>query len=426
MGTMNISLPDPMKSWVEDQTRSGRYANSTDYVRDLIRRDRARLEAITEIQAAVDAGLASGPARPLDRAAFKSRRAGVATCGTSFTDEHVTVINRLLGSEGAGEVVFCFDPDEAGQKAAMRAWEQSSKFTAQTFVAVGPNGLDPCDLRTQAGNDAVQQMIASRKPIYEFMIRQHLAKFSLSNVSGRIAAAKAAAPIIAAIRDTTLRAVYERELAVMVSLDPQEIRQIVEDAIRQKAKAGVTAMRRDLNSSTSASQDELETSDASGAPVVEFPPINLQDPMIKVERQVLEVLIQVPDSYSESALKRILDFGFVHPAHNALVPALRELGFGGNHDHAWLTRFKSLLADNLQPIADQIASATLPAATETELARYAQGVVTGALDRTLTFEKNDLLAEMRAIDPQANRERFAEIQRRLVSLENDRRAIRGG
>lgn len=73
MGSMNISLPDPMKSWVEDQTRSGRYANSTDYVRDLIRRDRARLEAITEIQAAVDAGLASGPARPLDRAAFKSR-----------------------------------------------------------------------------------------------------------------------------------------------------------------------------------------------------------------------------------------------------------------------------------------------------------------------------------------------------------------
>ena len=73
MGTMNISLPDPMKSWVEDQTRSGRYANSSDYVRDLIRRDRERLDAIAEIQAAVDAGLASGPAEPLDRDAFKSR-----------------------------------------------------------------------------------------------------------------------------------------------------------------------------------------------------------------------------------------------------------------------------------------------------------------------------------------------------------------
>ena len=79
MGTMNISLPDPMKSWVEDQARSGRYANSSDYVRDLIRRDRARLEAVAEIQSAVDVGLARGPASALDREAFKSRmRAGHA------------------------------------------------------------------------------------------------------------------------------------------------------------------------------------------------------------------------------------------------------------------------------------------------------------------------------------------------------------
>lgn len=73
MGTMNISLPDPMKSWVEDQAKSGRYANSSDYVRDLIRRDRLRHEAVAEIQAALDAGLASGPAAPLDREAFKTR-----------------------------------------------------------------------------------------------------------------------------------------------------------------------------------------------------------------------------------------------------------------------------------------------------------------------------------------------------------------
>lgn len=73
MGTMNISLPDPMKTWVEDQAKSGRYANSSDYVRDLIRRDRARLEAIAELQAAVDAGLASGPGTRLDVEAFKAR-----------------------------------------------------------------------------------------------------------------------------------------------------------------------------------------------------------------------------------------------------------------------------------------------------------------------------------------------------------------
>jgi antitoxin ParD1/3/4 len=73
MGTMNISLPDPMKCWVEDQTKSGRYANSSDYVRDLIRRDRARSEAVVEVQGAIDEGLASGSAAPLDRAVFKAQ-----------------------------------------------------------------------------------------------------------------------------------------------------------------------------------------------------------------------------------------------------------------------------------------------------------------------------------------------------------------
>jgi DNA primase len=352
----------------------------------------------------------------------------VATCGTSFTDEHVTVINRLLGNDGTGEVIFCFDPDEAGQKAAMRAWEQSSRFTAQTFVAVGPNGLDPCDLRTQSGNEAVELMIKQRKPIYEFMVRQHLAKFDLSNVAGRIAAAKSAATIIAAIRDTTSRAVYERELAVMVSLDPQEIRQIVEEAVKNKAKSGVAGLRRNEDAQTPAETSGAETAgdETQPAPAAEFPPINLQDPMIRVERQVLEVLVQVPESYSESALKRILDFGFVHPAHNALVQPLRTLGFSTEHDHAWLLQLKTQISDRLQQVVDEIASATLPAATEADLARYSQGVITGALDRTLTFEKNDLLAEMRTIDPEANRTRFTEIQQRLVSLEADRRAIRGG
>jgi antitoxin ParD1/3/4 len=73
MGTMNISLPDPMKNWVEEQAKTGRYANSSDYVRDLIRRDRVCREAMAEIQSAVDAGLASGPAAPLDSSTFKSR-----------------------------------------------------------------------------------------------------------------------------------------------------------------------------------------------------------------------------------------------------------------------------------------------------------------------------------------------------------------
>jgi antitoxin ParD1/3/4 len=60
MATMNISLPDPMKEWVEAQSRTGRYSNASDYVRDLIRRDQERADRLGELQALVDAGMRSG------------------------------------------------------------------------------------------------------------------------------------------------------------------------------------------------------------------------------------------------------------------------------------------------------------------------------------------------------------------------------
>ena len=60
MATMNVSLPDAMKAWVEDRSRSGRYSNASDYVRDLIRRDQDRAEKIAKMQALIDEAAASG------------------------------------------------------------------------------------------------------------------------------------------------------------------------------------------------------------------------------------------------------------------------------------------------------------------------------------------------------------------------------
>lgn len=70
MATMNVSLPDPMKDWVESQTKSGRYSNASDYVRDLIRRDQDRQTAVAELQRLVDEGLESGPPQAFDMETF--------------------------------------------------------------------------------------------------------------------------------------------------------------------------------------------------------------------------------------------------------------------------------------------------------------------------------------------------------------------
>src|SRR5690606_30827446 len=133
---------------------------------DLARRDIARgkqvvvVEGYTDVMACHLAGVTTA----------------VATCGTAFGSDHITLIRRVLGdvanadTTATGEVIFTFDPDEAGQKAATRAFADEQRFAAQTFVAVAPEGLDPCDLRLERGDSAVRSLVESRKPMFEFMI----------------------------------------------------------------------------------------------------------------------------------------------------------------------------------------------------------------------------------------------------------------
>jgi len=75
MATMNISLPAPMKAWVEEQTRSGRYGNSSDVVRDLIRREQVKAEKIANMQRLVDEGRASGISNRTPRQIIEAARA---------------------------------------------------------------------------------------------------------------------------------------------------------------------------------------------------------------------------------------------------------------------------------------------------------------------------------------------------------------
>ena len=139
----------------------------------------------------------------------------VATCGTAFGGDHIRILRRLLMDDDSfrGEVIFTFDGDAAGQKAALRAFSEDQKFVTQTFVAVEPEGLDPCDLRQQKGDLALRDLIARRVPLFEFAIRSELAHHKLDSAEGRINALNATAPLVAQIRDKSLRPEYTRLLA---------------------------------------------------------------------------------------------------------------------------------------------------------------------------------------------------------------------
>jgi DNA primase len=173
----------------------------------------------------------------------------VATCGTAFGPDHARVVRRLMGASGGGgiqlasgesvggEVIFTFDGDSAGQKAAMRAFGEDQAFSAQTFVAVADGGMDPCDLRQTQGPEAVRSLVRTRQPLFEFVIRTTLQGYDLGTAEGRVAALRAAAPIPGGIRDAALRPEYTRMLAGWLGMDLETVQRAVQQATRSGGRS---------------------------------------------------------------------------------------------------------------------------------------------------------------------------------------------
>src|SRR5699024_3999334 len=158
----------------------------------------------------------------------------VATCGTAYGEGHIKIARRLLSDDGTpAEVIFTFDGDEAGQQAAVKAFNEAHQFNAQTYIAVGPDGMDPCDVRQHRGSEAVRAVIESKTPLVEFVLRRRLREWDLATVDGRVGAMRAAAPIVTAIRDHSLRAAYTRELAGWLGAEVHEVESAVRSAARR-------------------------------------------------------------------------------------------------------------------------------------------------------------------------------------------------
>ncbi|MEN9961852.1 MAG: hypothetical protein RIS66_265 [Actinomycetota bacterium] len=348
----------------------------------------------------------------------------VATCGTAFGDDHIRIINRLLSADKdvPSEVIFTFDPDAAGQKAAMRAFADSSKFTAQTFVAVGPEGLDPCDLRTAKGDEAVRAMIEVKKPLFEFAIKQKLSKFDLSTIEGRVAAARAAAPVVAGIQDPAMRPAYTRELAGWVNLDGNDVAALVDSAAKAGRQQAVAEMRKDAAAPSQPAQPLLdgEAPPEDAPEQVTLPPMNLNDPITRFERQTLEVLVQLPTTFTGEQLIKLCKAGMSAPAHNAVLKAL-EASATDQASPSWLNSIASNCDPSIHKVLREIAAQTLPAADAEGLAKYGQGVIARAITNAISREKADLLAELRRVEPGSVES--AEVQRKLMTLESERRAL---
>jgi len=337
----------------------------------------------------------------------------VATCGTAFGADHIPLIRRVMGDSEAsldqsrGEVIFTFDPDEAGQKAASKAFADHDKFTAQTYVAVPPEGLDPCDVRIQQGDAALQAVISERRPMYEFMIKRVIDGADVATVEGRAWALRQAIQVVRTIRDSVVRQGYARELAGWLGMDPADVQ-------REMAKGPAAAPSPPPVSSPSTDSSETEQQ-----PVYQLSSLST-DPVTTIERDALMALLQFPDAIPLERATQVLQAHFSHGALALVRDAILSV-FDHYADPQWVSLVQAEVPDSLQVFVQQMAVHPLPGRDD-QASRYALGVTTTLLDKDLLRRKAELLSALQRTE--AGSADYSSLQQQLVDIESTRRALR--
>ena len=336
----------------------------------------------------------------------------VATCGTAFGGDHVTVVRRVLGDSDdptqatKGEVIFTFDPDEAGQKAASRAFAEEARFAAQTFVAVPPEGLDPCDVRITKGDEALREVISHRRPMYEFMVKQAMNQCDLNTVEGRTQALRAAVPVVSTIRDRVIRDGYARELAGWLGMNP--------DDVLREIKAGPAQARPTSSAASTAATPEGDKPYAMES--------LSKDPVTTLERDVLMVLLQHPDVVPSERATAALSTQFSHAALALIRDAMLSV-FDSYTSATWVSSVTAETPEALRALIGQLSVAPLPGKQD-QTERYCMGVTGAVLDRDLLRQKAELMSTLQRADAQADPVGYREVQEDLVAIEARRRELR--
>lgn len=329
----------------------------------------------------------------------------VATCGTAFGVEHIKIMRRILGDDtaGLGEVIFTFDPDAAGQKAALKAFSEEQRFAAQTYVAVASSGLDPCDLRLAHGDVAVQHLVESKKPMFEFVIRQRLSRYDLNTVEGRAAALREAAPVITGIRDSALQPGYTRELARLLGVEIAEVERVV-NSNNRAAKSVEEKVDRSPRTET-ISLAQLPGTTAT-----------------RLERDVMMAVLQYPQVIGTPVMRQLADVQVTTPALAAVRDAIVLLCDDCARPD-WVSLITAAISPEYRTLVEQLAVASIPERTDRELDSYLKLVVSSLIERDLMARKKKLLGELQRTDAQLFPEQYRDLQRTLMHLEEARRAI---
>ena len=370
----------------------------------------------------------------------------VATCGTSFGEDHVKILRRLLMDADwqVAEVIFTFDGDAAGQKAALRAFGLEERFATQTYVAVQPDGLDPCDLRIKQGDAAVRDLVARRQPVYEFVIRSEIAKHNLETNEGRLAALDAAAPIIGRIKDKGLRTRYAGSVDHWLGLMNEEF---VMARVREHA-GGVESASRPSRGRQAGGAEERGTQmggpggrgsaggdrrDGSRTQVGGAVPqpregyrYDTADPLVRLERQVLKLAVQRP-ALCGPAFDALTGEAFTVPVHRSVRDLI--VGCGGvasaGPAREWAARIlEAAPTDRAREFITALAVETIevPRKDGEPDARYAEEVLAGLEALEVGRQIFELKSRLQRLNPAENPD-YNRAFGDLVALEQRRKAL---
>lgn len=331
----------------------------------------------------------------------------IATCGTAFGSDHITVLRRVMGDDStAGEVVFTFDPDAAGQKAALRAFADAKRFNAQTYVATGPEGLDPCDLRLARGDGAVRALLETKVPMVEFVLDQRISGYDLASVEGRVGALRTAAPVVAELRDPLLQPEYVRVLARRLGMDTEDVR-------REVDRAGRGGGRRDAAPGAEPAEPSIDG--AVRVTVATLP----RTPEVGLERDALMGVLQFGHRMDAALVARALELPFRHPALDAVRAALRDAP--DMQRPGWSVDAVATVREPYRSLAAELLAGDFPALSDEAAVASASDLVRRLVLRAFDRQKAELLGAIQRVPAESEEGRG--IRLRLRELDARRQAL---
>ncbi|MEZ0053490.1 DNA primase [Mycobacterium sp. MAA66] len=337
----------------------------------------------------------------------------VASCGTAFGDEHLSMLRRLMLDDNffRGELIYVFDGDAAGRAAAVKAFEGEQNLSGQSFVAVAADGMDPCDLRLKSGDSVLRDLVARRTPLFEFVIRTALEDYDLDSAEGRVTALRRCVPMVAKIKDSTLRDEYARQLAGWVGWD--DVAQVI-SRVRETAKAGPGPSRRKAASTVSVAA-------TTGATATVRP--NPRDPTLWPQREALKSALQYP-GLAGPVFDSLPVESFTHPSYAAVREAITtaggtSLGLSGAE---WIGAVQTAgqAAANL---TSELAVEGFRVDDDDQLPRYVSSVLARLQEVWVGRQIAEVKSKLQRMSPVDHADEYHALFGDLVAMEQYRRSL---